>query len=113
MKLEYYVLCHDFNNDTIEQYNIFNNGKIDDNVKELLENFITFDDFKEKLDNLFMWAFAHKVEYEIMVGGVISKQDKSYKISIYDQIKPNLDIIARYIIEQWNNRKYARKKIEI
>lgn len=113
MDLEYYVLCHDFNSDTIEQYNIFDNGKIKDNVKELLENFITFDDFKENLDNLFIWAFAHKVEYEIMVRGMVCKYDKSNKFSIYDQLKPNLEIIARYIIEQWNNRKYGRTKIEI
>lgn len=113
MKLEYYVLNHEFNKDTIEYYNIFNNTKINDNLKSLLENFITLDDFKEQLDKLFRWAFYSKAEYEIMISGLVSKNDNEFKFSVYEQLKPNLDIIARYIIEQWNNRKYGRTKIEL
>ena len=113
MKLEYYVLRHEFNSDTIEKHNIFNNGYVDERLEDLLKNFVTLEDFKEKLDKLFIYCYAHKVEYEVIVSGVVCKYDNQFKISIYDQIKPNLDLIARYIIEQWNNRPYARKRIEI
>lgn len=111
--MEYYVLYHEFNKDIIKPFNIFDSYKFNDGIQRLLKNFTTFDKFKEELDNLAKWCFWSKSEYEIICKGWVSKEDREYKIDIYDQIKPNLDILAKYIIDCYNNRKYARKKIDI
>lgn len=108
-KMEYYVLYHEFNNDEIKMWNIFNSSKFNDGVQDLLKNFITFSDFKEKLKSLAIYCFWCKAEYEIICKGWVSKSDREYKIDVYDQIEPNLDMLARYIIDCYNNRPRARK----
>lgn len=113
MKMEYYVLYHEFNGDEIKMWNIFNSTTFYNGVQELLKKFITFDDFKDKLESLAIWSFWSKAEYEIICSGLSEKYDKEYKIDIYDQLEPNLDMLARYIIYCYNNRPRARKRIEI
>lgn len=110
--LEWYVLLHDFNTDKIEHYNIFHNANLWSDrigIPKLLKDYATFDNFKKELESLFKYCFWAKSEYEILVSGLIG--DKQYKIDVWEQIKPNLDLIARYIIETYNKRK--RKKIEV
>ena len=110
--MEYYVLFHEFNNDEIKMWNIFNNSKFNDGVQELLKKFITFSDFKEKLKSLAVYCFWCKSEYEIICSGLNEEYDKEYKIDIYTQIEPNLDMLARYIIDCYNNRPRARKVLK-
>ena len=48
--LKWYVLNYDFNGKKVESFNIFRSCRCVDDVKELLDNYITFDDFVEKLE---------------------------------------------------------------
>lgn len=110
--LRWYVLNHDFNANTIERYNIFNNSKLYDFLEKYFKKFITFEDFKEKLRSQLMYCFWSKVEYEIACSGLLAKNDdERYKIDVFYQLELNIDILAKYIIDSYNNRPYARKRI--
>ena len=108
--MEWYVLRHEFNEDKIESFNIFHSVRFYDGVEEALKKFVTYDTFKEEIRIQLFCAFGSKVEYEIICSGLFEKSEE-FKIDIYYQVLPNLDILCRYIIEQYNKRK--RKKIII
>lgn len=111
MKLEYYVINYNFNDKKVERVNIFYKKIIDD-VKKMLDNFINYEDFKNKLNSEFKYYFWSKAECEIVVGDLCNHSEEDLKkIDIYYQIEKNLDIIAKYCIEQYNHRKYGRSKI--
>lgn len=104
--MEWYVLLHDFNKDKVISYNIFNNNKLNEELKELKENFISKEIFISELDKTLRWCFWSKAEYEIMVGDLFEKDlDKYEKIDAYQQLKPNLNTLADYIINQWTFNK--------
>lgn len=104
--MEWYVLLHDFNKDKIIFYNIFNNSKLDKELKELKENYISKENFVSELDRILRWCFWSKSEYEIVVGDLFEKDlDKYEKIDVYQQLKPNLNTLADYIIYQWTFNK--------
>ena len=104
--MEWYVLLHDFNKDKIISYNIFNNSKLDKELKELKENYISKENFVSELDRILRWCFWSKSEYEIVVGDLFEKDlDKYEKIDVYQQLKPNLNTLADYIIYQWTFNK--------
>ena len=65
--MEWYVLNYNFNERKIELFNIFRSVRFTRGVKVLLENYITFDDFVEKLKNEIKYSFWSKREYEISV----------------------------------------------
>lgn len=102
-KMKWYVLNHNFNEDTVEMFNIFNSVRFSEGLEKLLNNYVTFDNFVENLEKELMYAFWSKSEYEIMVGGLFSKENKYQKIDIYDQVKPNVRALAKYIIDVYNN----------
>lgn len=104
--MEWYVLLHDFNKDKVISYNIFNNSKLDKELKELKENYISKENFVSELDKILRWCFWSKSEYEIVVGDLFEKDlDKYEKIDVYQQLKPNLNTLADYIIYQWTFNK--------
>lgn len=98
--MEWYVLRENFNEKKIENWNIFNSIKFSEGVKELLDNFVTFEDFVEKLDKELMYSFWSKAEHEIIVSDLFNKVNQ--KIDIYNQVKPNIKILADYIINEYN-----------
>lgn len=111
--MEWYVMLHEFNGKKIVPFNIFNSTKFSGGVEKLLKGFVTFDDFKEKLKSELMYAFWCKSEYEIAVGGLSSKYpDEFDKIDVYTQVLPNLDILAHYIIDFYNNMPRRKKKLQ-
>ena len=109
--MEWYVLIENFNEKKIDYYNIFNNIKFSEGVKELLENFITFEDFVEKLEKKLMYAFWCKAEYEVIVSDLFETFNK--KIDIYSQVKPNIKILAEYIIEKHNEQLCAEPSLMV
>lgn len=109
-ELEWYVLIYNFNSDAIENYNIFNNMNVSSMLNKALKKYDNFMDFKEELCGIFKCAFMNKAEYEIVITG-LGERDKHYKVDVYRQIQPNLELVARYIIGVYNKGK--RKKIEI
>ena len=49
-----------------------------------------------------------RCEYEIMVNGLFSDDDKAQKIDCYDQCKPNMPMIASEVIYQY--KQYLKEK---
>lgn len=108
--MKWYVLNHDFDSDKIVSFDIFRNVRFKQDVNKLLEEFVTFDDFKEKLDNALKYSFLSKAEYEMMCSGLFDR-NKAYKIDVYSQVVPNLDILARYIIEEYDRKLVERESL--
>ena len=100
-ELQWYVLQYNFNKKKVEYYNIFNHTYIYDSIEMLLKNFTSYDIFVEQLDKLFRYCFWAKRECEISVGDAFETDIyKLEKIDIYSQLKPNLELIAKYIIHE-------------
>lgn len=101
VKLEYYALNHDFNSDKIYFINVLAYIKPEELRKKIKKGEIhSFDTLKEYLDKEFMYHFWSRSEYEIQVGGLFSKEDKFEKWDVYQQTKPNLDMITEYVINK-------------
>ena len=97
--MEWYVLNYDFNKKQIVKFNIFNNIKFYSGVKELLENYTDIDDFVSGLTSLLRYCFWCKREYEISVGDAFENDlDKYVKLDIFEQVIPNVKVLAYYII---------------
>ena len=102
--LKWYVLNYDFNRKKVENFNIFRSCRFVDGVKELLDNYITFEDFVEKLEKQLQYAFWSQREYEISVSDAfVTDLNKYEKIDVYSQVKPNVRILAKYIIDNYND----------
>ena len=102
--LKWYVLNYNFNEKKVENFNIFRSIRFTESVQDLLDNYITFEDFVEKLDRKLKYSFWSKREYEISVGDAFETDlDKYEKIDIYSQVKPNVKILAKYIIDNYNS----------
>lgn len=103
--MEWYVLNYNFNEKKAEHFNIFRSRRFSDGVQELLESFVSFEDFVEELDRLLMYCFWSKAEYEIMVGDLFEEDTNKYtKVDVYSQVKPNIKILAKYILDEYNRQ---------
>lgn len=103
--LKWYVLNYDFNGKKVENFNIFRSVRFVEGVQDLLEHYITFEDFVEKLESELRYAFWSKREYEILVSDAFETDLNKYeKIDVYSQVKPNVRILAKYIIDNYNDR---------
>jgi len=110
--MKWYVLNYNFNDKKIELFNIFRSCRFNDGVEKLLKKYTTFDNFLKELNNLAMYCFWCKAEYEIMCGDLFPKTiEELEKIDVYYQIKENMEVLAKYIITEYNKNK--RKKLVI
>ncbi len=100
--MEWYVLNYDFNKKKVETFNIFRNAVFVKNVQELVNNYLTFDDFVEKLKSEIKYNFWSRREYEISVGDAFCKEEELEKWDIANQVLPNIEILANYIINYYN-----------
>lgn len=99
--MKWYVLISDFNKKEIIPYNIFNNGKFVDGIKELLEKGIgEYSTFVEDLTKLCHYCFWCKAEYEVMIGDLFEEDVNKYKkVDVFAQIEPNMELLADYILK--------------
>lgn len=99
--MKWYVLISDFNKKEIIPYNIFNNGKFVDGIKELLEKGIgEYSTFVEDLTKLCRYCFWCKAEYEVMIGDLFEEDVNKYKkVDVFTQIEPNMELLADYILK--------------
>lgn len=100
LKLEWYVLNHDFNTKEIYNFNVLQQGYLLDLIRMIEDKYYNVHDLislKECIDRWANYNFNHKTECEIWIHGWFDKEDKETKISVYDQLKPNLDILTQYI----------------
>ena len=125
-KFKYYVMNDDFNRKRIEPFNIFDNiwvnTRTNAEVRKYLrapskykhftwsthESIYGFDAFVKTIDSIIMCEEWSRCEYEIMVNGLFSDDDKAQKIDCYDQCKPNMEMIAREVI--WQYKNYIKEK---
>ena len=109
--LKWYVLIHNFNTDEIMRFNIFDSMNFTKYAERAIKKYINYETFKEDVRGALFYAFCSKAEYEIICKGLVSKEDNEFKIDVYKQVLPNLDILARYIITE--ARKNERKEFLI
>lgn len=105
LNLEWYVLNHDFNTKEIYNFNILGEGYLPDLIRMIKDKYYEVKDYDSLKECVKRWAnyhFNHKTEYEIWVKGWFDSDDKATKISVYDQIEPNLDILTKYINDKLN-----------
>ena len=97
-KMKWYVKIHDFNSDTIVDYNIFNSVRMTEGIQKLFDEGIgDYDKFVKDLDNLCKYCFWSKSEYEVMMSGLFDGH-KQYKIDVYSQLVMNMNNLADYIL---------------
>lgn len=113
LKFEWYVLNDNFNRKEIVPFNIFNNITVNQRTNKLCSQYKThkmsFEDFTEQLRRIIMCEEWSRCEYEILVNGMFSDEDKVQKIDCYAQALPNIKIIAKYVLEEY----YPRLKINL
>lgn len=110
--LEYYVYNYDFNKKSLYRCNIFNSSLVQDIEKYLKDSFASRKSFKKYLDGEFKYYYWSRREYEISMGDLYEEDpEKYFKVSVYDQIEPNLDIIVDYVIATYN--KIKRNKVRL
>lgn len=100
------VYQQDFNIRKIIIFNIFENSRFEEEVKNLLEvSNIDKDTFSKKLNSILFYYYASRCEYEIGITSwppcAIDKETnepKIYeKVDIYQQVKLNWDAFVDYI----------------
>lgn len=125
VKFEWYVLNGDFGDITEEKFssfpysrshavkpwNIFNNCVVYADTVKLCKDFkkksMSLEEFTDELRKIIMHEEWSRVEYEIMVGAILGSNEKMQKIDCYYQVLPNIEILAKYVL----NTYYPRLKI--
>lgn len=121
IKFEFYVLNYDFNNHKVINFNIFQNWVLNDRVVEAVREYVSdpvtyfhdtgekglygFEALCEELRRAIMWQEWSRREYEIFVGDAFCADlDRYEKWDCYDQCLPNIPIIARECIYQFQQQ---------
>ena len=127
MKFEYYVLNYNFNKKCVENFNIFNNISLNDEVEKEVRKYLRspkkyyyqkydfntkeyyhiydFDGLCETIKSLIMWQEWARREYEISVGDAFEDDlSKFEKWDCYRQCEPNIPMITREIIYQYKQQ---------
>ena len=127
MTVEWNVYYHDFNKKTIKKWNIFNHSRFTEDVKGLLKEYVTKEEFTEKLKRKLFYYFGCKCEYEIIITNWPCHIDKKEldrlnyeyedynakcgryplrinvvpdvgeKVDIYSQVMMNFDVFVDYV----------------
>lgn len=101
-KLEWYVLRYDDNRKELVMWNIFNHWVFCQYVGRHLAENLTFEEFVEELDRELHYYFWAKYEHEIFIRTLDENSPRTTdKIDVYEQLKPNIKILANYIIDNW------------
>lgn len=127
MKFKWYVLNYNSNARKVEMFNIFDNWILNDAVEKEVKDYLKapdkytheeyrdtttlvgFEAFCKELEGLIMWQEWGRLEYEVSVGKPFETDiDKLEKWDCYQQCEPNIPMIAREVIWQYQNLR--RKK---
>ena len=99
--MKWYVVNYDFNKGVAKEYDIFSNIKFLQGLQRINEEIDIvndFETFKVELDSVLRYCFWSKCEYEIYVKDAFHNEPTEItKVDVYDQVKPNLEILANYI----------------
>ena len=100
--LEWYVLRYDINKRKIIYFNIFDYWKLVEEIDSHLSENFDYDDFVDFLETELSYYFWARSENEVAVGDTVEPRTLQ-KIDIYDQLIPNIEILADYIMDTWRN----------
>ena len=110
-ELCYYAWNMNFNTDSFEKINVLRHSYIQKWLREYLsKEYNKFEDFVKELDTILRCYYSGDINYEFMAKN-LSDNAKEYKVNVYDQLKLNIPIMAKYIIEVWNKHKRENNKI--
>ena len=98
VNLEWNVWRNELNTDKIKPFNIFNHYSFNKAVTNIFSKRLHMDEFEEMIDKEAMYYFWCKTEYEVMIGSLFERWQKT-KIDIYSQLKLNW---GRFIDYLWN-----------
>lgn len=124
MQLKYYVMNYNSYEKKVKPYNIFNNIHVNKYSQEAAETYLKNPDkytyaslsgeqttgfaaFVIQLDGIIRWQEQSRCEYECCVGYAFETDCKNLqKIDCYDQVKPNIEMIAREVL--WQYQQYMK-----
>lgn len=92
--LQYYVLL--YIGKELQYYNIFNNANVERELVSIQEDHPRHEELVERLASIFMYSFWSKCEYEFVITPWIG-QGEDEKVDVWDQIYPNLELIANMV----------------
>lgn len=100
--MKWLVYYHEWNGEEITALNIFDHGRFADDVKKALKKFDTREEFAEQLRRDLFYYFGSKCEYEVIIAPWIkTKNTKSIKVDIYQQVRLNWDVFVDYV---WSHK---------
>lgn len=109
-KLEWYCMEWDFNADKPCMFNIMRAINIEDLRKKLrykgkkpneYNSIKNYEELKKYLKNAFFYRFWRKSEHEMIVKSwPCADKSPEVKVDVYDQILPNLERIAEYVVQK-------------
>lgn len=97
--LEFYALIQDFSSRKFVPYNIFNNARFQDGLDRIFEDgndYQSLNEFIEQLRRLLHSCFWSKCEYEVFVTDILNRHSR--KIDVYQQVLPNIRLLAFSIL---------------
>lgn len=110
--LEWKAYYHNWNNNRIVEFNVFDHGSFyDDCKKNARKNNHDFDAFCEQLRKDAMYWFWSKCEWEIVLAPWIrADSTKPIKVDAYEQVMLNWDAFCKYVWEHGAELRRREKK---
>lgn len=96
--MQWNVYYCDMNTNKIMLFNVFNHYSFRKEVKKLLTECSTIEEFSDKIRNSAMYYFWGKCEWEVIVKSLFARtEENSLKIDIYNQLLLNWDVFIKYV----------------
>ena len=131
MQFEFYVLNYDCNRKKVVNYNIFNNIRVQEWTEKAVKKYLRspkkfkyesffnkeviygFDALVREIDSIIHNQQWSRREYEISVADAFETDiDKLEKWDVYKQAKPNMNMIAHEVIQQYKEQLKMEKESE-
>lgn len=105
--LEFFAFMHDFNTKKLIRTNVLAMFQDKKEIKSLIKRrqVSNFEEFKDALRINLMSRYWSRAEYEVLISDLIYNKDRDdevFKVDVWWQIEPNLDIITRLVQEYHN-----------
>ena len=112
--VRWYAMYYDVNDRRIKTYNVLNEGILEEIRGDMKRGLIHDENsLKQRLDIIMQCYYSYKREWEISIGDLFEKDIEKYeKISVYDEIKDNIPVMARYILREMGLDFRKKSKIE-
>lgn len=128
MQFKFYVLNYDFNRKCVINYNIFNNIRVNEWTKKAIKKYLRspskykyerygnqnviygFEALCEEIRSIVANQQCGRREYEIGVSDAFETDiEELEKWDVYEQVKPNIPIVARECIYQYKQQRKENK----